>query len=306
MSIYNEKNEWMHESIDSILNQTFPDFEFIIINDNPARVENSLLLEEYRKKDNRIIILTNEENIGLTRSLNKGIKISKGKYIARMDADDISFPIRLEKQIDIMENNPNIIVCGSKIKLFGNKKMQSFTTPEESKSIKELLIKKSCITHSGAVIRKTALVKNHILYDENYTYAQDYKLWIDLYNIGDFYNIQEFLLLYRYSEIQIRHQKKDMQRVFDILARREYVRKILKEKRYTHDIDWDNISVSTLETIKQYDVSIRLLEVFYLSLNSYTINEFLYFISSFDFIRFSLKSNLSILWCFFYKRAKRL
>ena len=89
MSIYKEPVEWMRQSIDSILNQTFTDFEFVIVNDNPIRSENRDILDEYSKKDFRIIVLSNDENIGLTKSLNKGLRISKGKYIARMDADDI-------------------------------------------------------------------------------------------------------------------------------------------------------------------------------------------------------------------------
>ena len=89
MSIYSEKEEWIKESIDSILSQTFRDFEFIIINDNPKRKQNENLLLEYSQKDNRIIVITNKENIGLTKSLNKGLSIAKGKYIARMDADII-------------------------------------------------------------------------------------------------------------------------------------------------------------------------------------------------------------------------
>ena len=100
MSIYSEEEEWIRESIDSILNQTFSDFEFIIINDNPNRDKNNSLLTEYTRIDNRIIIITNEENIGLTKSLNKGLEIARGKYIARMDADDISLPTRFEKQVD--------------------------------------------------------------------------------------------------------------------------------------------------------------------------------------------------------------
>jgi glycosyltransferase involved in cell wall biosynthesis len=306
MSVYNEKVEWMHESISSILNQTFSDFEFVIINDNPSRTENSTLLEEYRKKDDRIVILTNEQNIGLTESLNRGIKIAKGKYIARMDADDISLPMRFEKQIKVMENNPNIIVCGSKIKVFGNIKIHPVTAPEKSQNIKNLLIKKSCIVHPVSMIRKEILIANHILYDENYTYAQDYKLWIDLCDAGDFYNIQEILLLYRYVKVRVTHQKKELQYNYSVLIRRKYVEKILKQKKYPNKIAWDNISISTLKIIKQYDVPIQLLEVFYLSLNTYTVREFLYFVFFFDFIRFSLKSNLSILWCFFHKRAPRL
>ena len=120
MSIYSEKEEWIKESIDSILSQTFRDFEFIIINDNPKRKENENLLLEYSQKDNRIIVITNKENIGLTKSLNKGLSIAKGKYIARMDADDISFPTRFQKQIDFLDKNTEYVLCGANISYFGS------------------------------------------------------------------------------------------------------------------------------------------------------------------------------------------
>ena len=115
MSIYKEPIDWMILSIDSIIEQTYKDFEFIIINDNPERLDNTKLLEKYLKKDSRIKIVNNSENIGLTKSLNKGLAVSTGEYIARMDADDISLPTRFEKQIAFLESNPNVIVLGTNI-----------------------------------------------------------------------------------------------------------------------------------------------------------------------------------------------
>jgi glycosyltransferase involved in cell wall biosynthesis len=297
MSVYNEKVEWMRESIDSILNQTFSDFEFIIINDNPTRVENSLLLEEYRRKDNRLIILINDQNIGLTKSLNKGIRIAKGKYIARMDADDISLQARFEKQIKVMENNPNIIVCGTKIKVFGELKNKYYLpVPETSNAIKDLLIRRSCIAHPTVLIRKNILIMNNTLYDENYVFAQDYKLWTDLWDFGDYYNIQETLLLYRSSRSHISSHALAQQSFFFYSARKEYVNNIImKRYDYANTVDWDNITISTIRNMKRLNVSSKIIEVMYLSLKKYRIKEWLYFIFSFDFLRFSIRGNLSII-----------
>ena len=94
MSVYNEPVDWIRQSIDSILNQTFRYFEFIIINDNPEGISQKKMLKDFAAKDNRIKIIENEENKGLTKSLNIGISKATGKYIARMDADDISMPDR--------------------------------------------------------------------------------------------------------------------------------------------------------------------------------------------------------------------
>jgi glycosyltransferase involved in cell wall biosynthesis len=299
MSVYNEKVEWMHESIDSILNQTFSDFEFIIINDNPSRIENSILLEEYRKKDNRIVVLTNEQNTGLTKSLNRGIKIAKGKYIARMDADDISLPARFEKQIKVMEDNPNIIVCGSKIKVFGERKNKYYLQiPEKSDDIKDLLIRRNCIAHSTVIIRNEILTTHNISYNEAYIYAQDYRLWCDLYNLGNFYNIQEILLLYRTSKYQISTHTKEKQAKFIILAQREYI------KEQYINIDWNNISISTIKNVKKLHVSNKIIEVLYLSLKKHNLKEWLYFVFSFDFFKFSFRANAVIMIRFFMLKRK--
>src|SRR5699024_5416050 len=118
MSVYNANEEHLRDAIESILRQTFKKFEFLIIDDAS---ENNVdkLITSFR--DSRIIYLKNERNIGLTKSLNKGIKISKGKYIARIDSDDIAYPDRLQKQFDYLENHPEVGVLGSQAKLIGDK-----------------------------------------------------------------------------------------------------------------------------------------------------------------------------------------
>ncbi|MEY9868462.1 glycosyltransferase involved in cell wall biosynthesis [Peribacillus sp. B2I2] len=108
MSVYNEQEEWLKQSIESILNQTYRCFEFIIVLDNPLNVSAKNLLEEYQVKDSRIKLVFNDENIGLTKSLNKALKLVKGDFIARMDADDISEPKRLEIQYYFFMENSDI------------------------------------------------------------------------------------------------------------------------------------------------------------------------------------------------------
>ena len=111
MSVYNGE-KYLKEAINSILNQTFKDYEFIIVND--ASTDKSIkILEEYAKKDNRIGLIHNEKNIGLTRSLNKAIKSANGAYIARQDADDISLPPRLEEEVNFLDKHPTVGLVGS-------------------------------------------------------------------------------------------------------------------------------------------------------------------------------------------------
>ena len=111
MSVYNTNKSFLAEAIESILNQTYPNFEFIIIDDNST--DGSLsIIEQYMSKDDRIVLIKNKTNIGLTKSLNKGLKLAKGQYIARMDADDVSLPDRFKQQIEYMENNSHVTVIG--------------------------------------------------------------------------------------------------------------------------------------------------------------------------------------------------
>lgn len=135
MSVYNAE-KYLDEALQSILNQNF---EFIIINDGST--DKSLeIIEKYKYQDTRIVLIS-RENRGLIASLNEGIELAKGKYIARMDADDISLPNRFEEQLKIMENDKEIVVCGSWINVFGeNRKDKVSKYFEHDKQIKANLI----------------------------------------------------------------------------------------------------------------------------------------------------------------------
>jgi glycosyltransferase involved in cell wall biosynthesis len=211
MSIYSEPEDWLRESIDSILNQTFLNYEFIIINDNPDREFNRILLEEYLTKDPRIIIINNDENIGLTKSLNKGLDIVRGDFIARMDADDWSFPERLRVQYEFMYNNENIGACGSYIEYFGNISRHDKSYFLEPGYTKSSLIFKNPIAHPTAFIRNAILKKYNIQYDESFSCTQDYKLWSDLSPFTLLANIPQVLLKYRVQKKQISQSKSNIQ-----------------------------------------------------------------------------------------------
>ena len=207
MSVYNEPLDWIDFAIESICNQTFSDFEFIIINDNPKRKELIEFLNSKSLIDQRISVYTNVNNIGLTKSLNVGLKHCRGKYIARMDADDISLPRRLEKQVTFMEQNPNVIVCGTNISLFGE--FHPFyikTIFEKDIDIRGQMYFNSGFVHPSVMIRNSVFVQNNIRYDDTYRSAQDYKLWYDLSNLGSFANLNEKLLKYRISNQQVTHK----------------------------------------------------------------------------------------------------
>ena len=149
MSTYKEEETLLRESIESILNQTFKDFEFIIILDYPDNNLHKKIIEEYSKIDNRIRFFVNENNLGLTGSLNRGLSLAKGEYIARMDADDISLPNRLEKQIEYLNKYSHDLIGGitQMIDEEGNSIYSIQKVPTDFNKIKKALRYGQCIAH---------------------------------------------------------------------------------------------------------------------------------------------------------------
>ncbi len=190
------------DAINSILNQTFTDFEFIIIND-AAKPETAALLSSY--KDPRIKILVNSENLGLTKSLNKGLAAAQGEYIARMDADDVSLPERLGVQKKFLDEHPEIAVVGSATIIIddNNKESGSKKPVTDPDLLKFYILLKNQITHSSVLFRKKVILENGG-YDESVKYAQDYDLWSRLLHKKIMLsNIEQPLLKYRFHQKSI-------------------------------------------------------------------------------------------------------
>ncbi len=193
MPVYNTDEKYLRPAVESILNQTFKDFEFLIINDGSINNAEEVILSY---QDERINYIKNEKNLGLIKTLNKGLNLANGEYIARMDSDDISLPERFERQIDFLEKNTNIGILGTWYEWFPKQRvMKSFT---DSRDIKEcLLLMNNALGHPTVMLRKSAIDKFKIRYDENALYVEDYALWLSLINKVEFANISEVLLKYR-------------------------------------------------------------------------------------------------------------
>lgn len=178
MAVYNGE-KYIAQSIESILIQTFQDFEFIIIDDGSK--DNSLkIIKEYQNKDNRIKFIENKENIGLPASLNKGLEIAKGKYIAREDADDFSLPERLRLQCDYMENHHSISLLGADcgyIDINGHLIYETIHFSQIKDFFNNILNQKTIFPHGVAFIR-TETIKALGGYNENFYYSQDVELWL--------------------------------------------------------------------------------------------------------------------------------
>lgn len=199
MSNYNTRENFLRESIESILSQTFDDFELIIIDDK-SEIESLDIIKSYN--DKRIRLLRNSQNLGLAASLNKGIQISRGEYIARMDTDDISLPRRLEKQVLFLNKNKDVQILGCRAKLFGDVKGIREMYPNNSKEIMVQLLFNVGLTHPTIIMRKSFLLKYQLFYNEKFKKSQDYELWVRCSLLGKIYELPEILLKYRVSSTQ--------------------------------------------------------------------------------------------------------
>ena len=194
--------KYLRGAIDSILNQAFADFEFLIVND-ASTDESTSILSSYA--DQRIKIINNSENLGLTKSLNKGLAIAQGEYIARMDADDISLPERFEVQKKFLDESPKIAVVGSAtIIIDDNNKESGSKTPVTDPDLLKFYVQlKNQLTHSSVMFRKNVILEIGG-YDESVKYAQDYDLWSRLLHKKIMLsNIEKPLLKYRFHQKSI-------------------------------------------------------------------------------------------------------
>lgn len=197
MPAYNAE-QYIKGAIDSILNQTYTDFEFIIINDGSIDGTEDII-KSYT--DPRIIYIKNETNCGICVTLNKGLDIAQGKYIARMDSDDISDINRFTTQIDFMEAHPEIGISGSDITLFGGKQ-GTFSMVHEPDLCAAGLIFNPCFAHPTVIWRKRIMDEYNLRYDENYVGLEDFVMWWKFAEVTQLANIPQSLLKYRIHENQ--------------------------------------------------------------------------------------------------------
>lgn len=289
MAIYKEPVEWMRLSIESILNQTFRDFEFIIINDNPQRHENINILNEYASKDNRVIVLKNDYNIGLTKSLNKGLNIARGEYVARMDADDIAVPNRFEKQIAYMDLHRDVVVCGGQIQYLGkvDYKYPKLLFPLTDELLKERLAISTCFAHPVVMMRKQLM--GNIVYDETFRISQDYSMWCDLIDNGKYANLPDILLMYRVSNCQISQNYNSIREETVMRCHSKYLCHYLDES-LVHEILNSDIDIVLIKRIKAQTSNKGILSALYLSLYKYNFSSLVYLLFSFDVFTIGLNN----------------
>lgn len=211
MSVYNGET-YLKEAIESILNQTFNDFEFIICDDGST--DNSIsIINNYKEQDHRIIALVNKNNLGLAASLNKCLEHSTGEYIARMDCDDIANNERLTKQVDYLDKNNDLAFVGTAVNLFDDDGVWG------ERGGLRLSLSKIEVFRFQPISHPTTMIRKHILeVVGGYTVApyttrtEDYDLWCKIYSYGYMgANMPEKLLNYRedknsYKKLKFQHR----------------------------------------------------------------------------------------------------
>ncbi|MBL7921770.1 MAG: glycosyltransferase family 2 protein [Bacteroidia bacterium] len=253
MPVYNGA-KYLHEAIKSILDQSFMDFEFLIINDGSTDDSEKIILSF---KDPRIVFIKNESNMGLINSLNKGLKIAKGNYIARMDADDVALPQRLELQVKEFESDPKAIAVGSDYFLLTEKRTSLKKNKNNSDYQKAVLFFSPCFCHP-TVMMKNIFAEKNLLYKKDYVHAEDYKLWTDLAFFGEFRNVAVPLLKYRSHATQISNQNHATQLAISEKIRKEYCDqlkfKLTDEQFAILNLIGNNVFVTSIKTLNEIEV----------------------------------------------------
>ena len=221
MSVYNEELDWLKESVESILRQDYSDIEFIIVVDNPCIADElKLYLEDMKNNDSRIILYYNSENIGLMSSLNVGLSLAKGKYIARMDADDISMESRLKIELEYLKTNKFDMVSSNRIFIDenGNELLKGSPLTKQPRK---------CLPYTNFIVHSSVLIKADVLRDlggyRKFYNSEDYDLWLRLlshkYEIGI---INEYLIYYRIRNNSMSYRNQLEQYYINIYQRKLY------------------------------------------------------------------------------------
>lgn len=194
LPVYNRPN--VIKTIDTVIKQTYKKIELIIV-DNAST--DSTVNEIRNIKDDRIKIYINEVNKGQTFSLNRGLTLCNGKYIARIDSDDLMMPTRIEKQVAFLESHPDYIICGSNVTIIDDydNKIGTFSYCENDDAIRFYSTYFCPFAHPAVMMRTNIIIENGVKYDLAYSMAEDYDMWVRILQFGKGYNIQECLTQYR-------------------------------------------------------------------------------------------------------------
>lgn len=247
MCVYNTRLDYLKDAVKSVLNQTYQSFEFIIVDDASNDAEVLDYLNEIKTIDNRITIIRNETNQGLTKSLNIGLKECKGEYIARMDSDDISLEERFSKQIEFLQSHSEVALVGSNVICFGDELRSDYISGNCMSVDQSLYRINSLLQHSGPphptfMFRASFLRDNFICYPEKILKAQDYGIMVEILKRGGKIRIITTpLVKYRIHSNQITTNHQNEQKIYQLRVSADYIKSLFPELD-----DCETMSVSAL------------------------------------------------------------
>jgi glycosyltransferase involved in cell wall biosynthesis len=217
MAVYNGER-YLREAIESILGQTYGDYEFLII-DDASTDATSEVIRSYA--DARIRLIRNAVNLGLARSLNGGLEASRGEYIARMDCDDISMTDRFARQVTFLDRRAEVAICGTQVEFVGGDPRWRATYPTEPDEVAAWLLFMCCLIHPSIMMRRSLLQAHRLRYDPAFPRTQDYDLFERCSRVCPLANLGEVLLKYRLHDGQV---SRTDNRIQDELAARVQMR----------------------------------------------------------------------------------
>lgn len=196
--VYNTNTEYLRQCIESILNQTFTDFEFLLLNDSPENVAIEQTIKSFA--DPRIKYYSNKQNMGISYSRNMLLDLAQGEYIATFDHDDISHPDRLKKEVNFLEQHPHIGIVGSLVQYFKqdiNENGHVASCPQYDNDIRVMLTESCYVAHTSILIRSQILKQHGLKYRAYFSPCEDYQLFNELLDVTKFHVLQEILVYYR-------------------------------------------------------------------------------------------------------------
>jgi hypothetical protein len=197
------------EALESILRQTFSDFEFVVVDDGSTDDTPSILRA---CADPRLSVLANERNFGVIGSLNRGLEAATGEFVARMDADDVALPKRLERQVNFLRNSPQIGLCGTWFETFGGARSAVVRPPTDPDDLAARLFYESPLGHPTVMFRRKLFEEHELRYSRECLHAEDFDLWTKVARVTKLANIPEVHLRYRWHDKQVTNLSKARQR----------------------------------------------------------------------------------------------
>lgn len=262
MSAHNSE-KYIAQAIESILNQTFTDFDFIIVNDGSTDTT-AEIVQKYADVDKRIVFVNNKKN-HMIESLNQGLDLCRGEYIARMDSDDIALPERFAKQVEYMDAHQECGACGTWAKKFGpGINSEDYIKHHKVMRLMDFLVYGCRIVNPSAMIRRAILVDNNIKYEADFKFAEDYGFWTRVAKYTQVHNIPQVLLNYRWhgGNISVVHKTSQLECterirksvLTELLSSEKDIQKFLDMTREVNERFW-LFGILPIVRRKQYSIT---------------------------------------------------